>query len=172
MQKAIRTKIERQYTQAVKDFKSGNFTSARKIFDGLVQEFSDLQDEFIPQVMVKVRVHLAMIDAREAPQHPPLKTSEDKLNQAIYHLNAGQYEPAVKLLEKLLAKDFEKAYVHYLIAIAHLRQEDPKATLEHLKKAIKLDGFYKILAYNESDFAPLTDKKEFLDLVRLTDSDS
>jgi hypothetical protein len=111
-----------------------------------------------------------MIEAKESPRTLSLKTNEDKLNQALYDLNADNSDSALKLLDGLLSKNFDKAYVHYLMSLAFLKKDDFKSGLDHLGKAIKLDKFYRILAYNESDFEPWSDKKEFLQLVKISDS--
>lgn len=171
MQKEALVRIEKRYTQAVKDFRSGNFPAAKKVFTSLLKEYSEVRDYFVPAVIAKIRVHLSMIEAKESPQGPPLKTNEDKLNQALYDLNAGSSDSALKMLDGLLSKNYNKAYVHYLMSLAFLKKNDLKSGLDHLGKAIKLDKFYRILAYNESDFEPWSDKKEFLELVKISDSE-
>ena len=95
------------------------------------------------------------------------KTADDHYRVAVFKLNQGQAEEAVKLLEKGLKLNPEEGKIHFLLAQAYFQSGQDEACLEALRKAIQIDKSFRILAQNESAFAPLWEDKKFKLLIRI-----
>ena len=61
----------------------------------------------------------------------------------------------------------EDGKVHYALADLHCLMGQTDVCLEHLKKAIQIDKFFRILAQNETDFEPLWEDKKFKLITRI-----
>ena len=97
-----------------------------------------------------------------------MKTFDDYYQYGVYKINQRKYEEALKLLEKARDMKPKEGKVFYLMADAYCMKSDKEKCLEHLKKAIKLDEHFRILAQNEADFEPLREDKKFKLIIRLT----
>jgi predicted RNA-binding protein len=70
-------------------------------------------------------------------------------------------------LNHLEKNGYKDPYVNYLLSIVYLRKEDINSSMEHLKKAVEKDKFYKIIAHNEPDFDGLVENEAFATIVHL-----
>ena len=107
------------------------------------------------------------LERRPRREALPLKSLEDHLQASVYKINQGDFEGALRTLEKALEFKAEEGRVHYLMADAYMLMNQPEAALENLKKAVQKDKLYSILAQNESDFEPLWEDKKFKLIVKL-----
>ena len=51
--------------------------------------------------------------------------------------------------------------------MVYLKKGDTETCLMYLQKAIKTDGFFKIIAYNEPDFEPMFENDDFTRMVEM-----
>ena len=153
------------YTDAMKEFHKGRFEKASDLLHTVIEKHSS-EREFAD----RAKMYLSVCDAqlKETREVPVPKTYEDFCHSAVYQMNLGRHDEALKLLEKALKLKPEDAVVHYLTAAILARTEKLEEAFEALKKAIQIDKFYKLLAQNEADFAPLWEDKKFRLLTRLT----
>jgi len=151
------------YGEAVKEFKKGRLDKAKELFLAFPEKYNSEKE-----LVDRARVYLKIIEEREKKETISLKTSDDYFFYSVYKINSGDYEEALRTLEKALALGHEEGRVHYLMANAYVRQGKNEEAMEALKKAFQKDKFYKILAQNETDFEPLWEDKKFKLLTRLT----
>jgi tetratricopeptide (TPR) repeat protein len=150
------------YAQAVKDFHKGDFARAAELLEGVIEKFSQE-----PEVVDRARAYLAIALKRQKRDTVPLKGFDDYLRYAAGRINQGDYEGALKLLEKALEFKDQEARVHYLMADAYCRLGQTEAGLDELKKAIQKDKSLAVMAQNEADFSSLWEDKRFKLLTRL-----
>ncbi|HQF99304.1 MAG TPA: tetratricopeptide repeat protein, partial [Candidatus Aminicenantes bacterium] len=98
---------------------------------------------------------------KEPREIPALKTAEDYVSAAVYKMNTGAAEEALKLVEKALKSDPADARLLYLQADLLCRRGRLDESLEALRQAVAGEKAYRILAQNEVDFAPLWEDKRF-----------
>ena len=97
-----------------------------------------------------------------------MKTFDDYYQYSVYKVNQGNYEEALILLEKARTINPKEGKVLYLIADAYCLMNRKEKCLEHLKKAIQMDRYFRILAQNEADFESLKENKKFKLITRMT----
>ncbi len=151
------------YGQATKEFHRGEFAKAVELLEAFVEKYP-LERELVD----RAKIYLSICKAREKKETVHLKTFEDYYNQTVYRINKGEYEGALKLLDKALEMKTEEGKVFYLMADAHCRMGQIDACLENLKKAIQKDKYFRILAQNEPDFEPIWEDKKFKLITRMS----
>lgn len=152
------------YGEAVKEFRKQRYDKTAEMLKSFIEKHlaeRELAD--------RARMYIAICEerAREGKGAVSLKTFDDYFQYGIYKMNAGEFEEAQKLFEKAQKMNPEEGKVYYALADLYCLMDQPDVCLEHLKKAIQTDKFFRILAQNETDFAPLWDDKKFKLITRI-----
>lgn len=155
-------KVLSAYGQAVKELRKGDPGKAAGLFEAFIDKYP-AEKEFVD----RARTYLAIAHKDPKKEASSEKTFEDHCRQGVARINAGDFEGAVKLLEKALALGGDEGLAHYLLADARCLMGETDTAMEHLKKAIHKDRIYSTLAQNEPDFEPLWDDKKFKLIARL-----
>jgi len=164
--KAIATEAERYaktvglFDRGVELFNTRKFEKAQRVFEEIVEKHAE-EKEFLD----RARLYLNLIQRQLRPAEPRLRTFEDFYNQAIYHINLGEYDKALIFLKKAAEKKPGDPSITYFIALAFAGKSDAKASLEHLRNAVRLDPENRVLARNESEFQPMLEDPEFRALL-------
>ena len=158
--------INKDYNQAMEVFKKRDYKKANDLFEKIIEKYKDSESFSVQEYIGKAKVYKSICDSQLNPVKIELKTDEDYLNEGIFNLNKGDFDKAIEYLSKLVNKKDKKAFVNYLLSITYLKKQEISTSLDYLKKTIDEDEFYKILAYNESDFEKLKENEDFLTLVK------
>lgn len=150
------------YGQAVKEFRKGDPQKAAELFDAFIEKYPAEKE-----VVDRARTYLALTRRASKKDMAPPKTFDDHCRQGVARINMGDYEAAVKVLEKALDFKENEGLVHYLLADARCLMGQADAAMDELKKAIQKDKAYSVLAQNEPDFEALWDDKKFKLIARL-----
>ncbi len=151
------------YADAMKEFQKGRSEKAQDLFRVFVEKY-DGEKELVD----RANLYLRIIQDRGKKESISLKTIDDYFYYSVYKINSGDYEGALKLLEKALTLGEEEGRTHYLMANALVHLGKNEEALERLKKAFQEDKFFRIMAQNEMDFEPLWEDKKFKLLTRMT----
>lgn len=158
-------KIAEEFTEAMQVFSKKDYEKAHDAFDGIIEHYKDSEYYSVLEIQTRSKVYKNICHAQLNPVKSVLETTEDYLNEAVFNLNAGNLENARELLEQLEKKDTDMAYVNYLYSLVYLKMEDIPKMLEHMKKAVETDKFFKIVAHNEPDFDDMFDNEEFVSII-------
>jgi len=150
------------YNQAMKAYHKGEYEKASELLKDFLEKFSSEKE-----LVDRVHVYLAISGARKEKEKVQLKTFNDYYEYSVYKINQGDYEEALKLLDKAYEMKPKEGKVLYLMADTYCLMEQAEQCLEHLKKAIQLDKFFGILAQNEGDFELLWEDKKFKLITRM-----
>jgi tetratricopeptide (TPR) repeat protein len=156
-------KMLSNYSKAMKSFHKGDYEKAAELLLDFLDKHPD-EKEFVD----RAQIYIEICKGREVKEKIPLKTFDDYYQYSVYKINQGKYEEALKLLEKARDMNPKEGKVFYLMADAYCLKNDKERCLEHLKKAIQLDEYFRILAENEIDFEPLKEDKKFKLIIRMT----
>ncbi|NIO49854.1 MAG: tetratricopeptide repeat protein [Candidatus Aminicenantes bacterium] len=150
------------YSQAMKSFHKGDYKKA----DELIKAFLDKHGSE-RELVDRARIYLTVSAARQSKEKVLLKTFDDYYQYGVFKTNYGDYEEALKLLEKAREMKPKEGKILYLMADIYCLKGENEKCLEHLKKAIQLDKYFSILARNEKDFEPLWEDKKFKLITRM-----
>jgi tetratricopeptide (TPR) repeat protein len=151
------------YGEAMKEFHKGNLDKAGELLKAFLEKHNTEKE-----LVDRAKIYLQMTQKKGGKETVPLKTIDDYVYFSVFKINSGVPEDALKLLEKALEMKEEEGRVYYLMADAFILMGKTEEAMECLKKAFQKDKFYRILAQNEVDFAPLWDDKKFKLITRLT----
>lgn len=98
-------------------------------------------------------------------------TNEDKIKEAVQHLNEGRLAEARKLLEDLARSHPGNALVHYNLGNVYYLQKQYPEAIEHFKKVVQLDSPLKhpSLLYISKSYRQLGKLKVAFDHIRKLD---
>lgn len=150
------------FQKAVQAFREKDFAQAAKLFQDFIQRY-DEEKEFVD----RAKIYLTICENRLHPPQISLENFEDYYHYSVYLINRGDYEEALVYLKKANQQKPKEAKIYYLMANAYCLQGNYDECLKNLKKAIQLDGFFRVLAQNEKDFEPLWEDKKFKLIVRM-----
>jgi tetratricopeptide (TPR) repeat protein len=151
------------YGEAVKAFRQSKFDKAEEQFTSFMEKYGSERE-----LVDRAKTYLKILKERVGKPQERLtaKSDEDYYLFGVYKMNMGDYEGALKMLEKAREAKPKDARVFYLLAQLACLTSDQETCLEHLKKAVQIDKFYSILAQNEAEFDPIREDKRFKIITR------
>lgn len=162
-------KVLEDFSTAIAFFQKNELNKTDELMSRLIEDHQDSEHDSVQQIITKARSYRAMIQARLKPVKIKLESEEDFINEGVWLLNSGEFTRSLEVLSEVHKKSPKNPYICYLMAIAHLKKENRNGCLDYLKKAVNLDGHYKILAFNEADFHSISEDEEFISLVEIED---
>jgi tetratricopeptide (TPR) repeat protein len=152
------------YSDAMKEFRKEKLEKAAEMLTNFLEKYpteKELTDR------AKIYITICQERAKENKESISLKTAEDYYQHGIYKTNSGEFEEALKSLEKALKMSPDDGKIYYSLANLYCLMGQADPCLENLKKAIQADKFFRILAQNETDFEPLWEDKKFKLITRM-----
>ena len=131
---------KQRYSEALSNFKS--------IVDGYPDEM-----ELLDRIKVYVKICETHLERKPAVPKDP----NDLFYLGVIKANEAEYEEAVGFLDKALQSSPGDEKIHYVLASTLALKGERDRAVEHLQKAIELNGVNKIHARNDPDFEPLRD---------------
>jgi tetratricopeptide (TPR) repeat protein len=150
------------YGQAVKEFRKGDFEKAADAFKSFIEKYPGESE-----IVDRARNYLDIAQRKPKKDLPPQKTFADCCLAAVFKINEGDFDGALKSLEKALEFKENDGRIYYLMADAYCQKGDQDNTLDSLKKAVQKDKIFGIMAQNELDFKPVWEDKKFKLITRL-----
>ncbi|MCI0470079.1 MAG: hypothetical protein L0Y73_00300 [Candidatus Aminicenantes bacterium] len=157
--------ITDEYTAAIDVFVKREYANALAVFEKIIEKYKETEFFSVAEIQTRAKVYRNICRSQIEPISIKLETDEDYINESVFNINAGYYDRAIELLTELENRKYKDLYLNYLFALSYLKKDDVENSLKHLKKCIKKDNYFKIMAYNDVDFSSLLDNKEFRSLV-------
>ena len=143
-----------------------NFEAAMKLFHA--RKFREARTLFVSategperDVADRAKAHIAMCDRRLEKASVNLGTAEDYYNYGVALINSRNLAEARAHLQRALEMAPNADHIHYALAAAHALAGDSARALESLKRAIELEPRNRLIARQDSDFAPLAHQPPF-----------
>jgi tetratricopeptide (TPR) repeat protein len=152
------------YAEAIKEFRREKFDKAVELLRAFVDKHP-VEKELVDRARIYITISEGKLKGKGEPI--ALKTAEDHYQYGVYKINTGEYDEAMKLLEKAAKLDPESGKVSYALADLCCLTGQTEDCLEHLKKAVQIDKSFRVLAQNEPDFEPLWEDKKFKVITRI-----
>jgi tetratricopeptide (TPR) repeat protein len=148
------------YGQAMKAFHKDDLDKTIELLNLFLEKHAKEKE-----LVDRAKMYLSICEGKKVKKTDPLKTFEDHYHHSVYKLNMGDEEEAMKSLEKAAQMKSKEGKIPYLMAVAAIRAGNQEQCLEHLKKAVKLDESFGIMAQNEPDFESIREKEEFKQII-------
>ena len=150
------------YTQAMRSFHKGDYEKAAELLKAFLDKYASEKE-----LVDRAQIYLTICRVEQKKEKIQLKTFDDYYEYSVYRINQGDYEGALKLLEKALDMKPQEGKILYLMADAYCLMGQSEQCLENLKRAIQLDKYFSILAQNEANFESLWEDKKFKLITRM-----
>ena len=144
------------FEQAMKIFHKGDYQKASDLFGAFLEKHNS-ESELVD----RVKMYLKIIDGRLKKDGRTLKTFDDYYLNGVLKANHGEFEDALKLLNKAQSLEPKEGKILYLLSSIYCQMDHPEKCLENLERAVDLDSFFAILAQNEEDFVSLKEDEKF-----------
>lgn len=146
--------LEERFSKALPLLEAGKYTEAAATFEALLPEARE---------QGKLGLARALATSLAAAQERLARQPEDGLPEveAQYCLNRNDPDGAMKILEKALKDQPERAQFHYLKALALAQRSDPEASAAALGKAVELDPAMLFPFHLEPDFNDFRNQASF-----------
>ncbi len=119
-------------------------------------------------ILARARSYIQICDREEANLKKPQITSDQLYSLGVMEHNKANYDAAISYFLQSLDRHPDADYIYYSVAASQAMKGDLANAIENLRKAIELNEDSRIYAKNDSDFSALQTKKEFVDLIGLT----
>ena len=150
------------FADAVKTFRKGNCEKAVELFKAMIEKHASEKE-----LVDRANIYMKICQHIKTKETIPPKSFDDYYENGIFLMNQGNYEEALKHLNKAIEKNPDHARILYFMAAIYQSMGDTDQSIEFLKKSIQKDKYFKILAQNDSDFEALRDDKKFKLLTKL-----
>ncbi len=119
-------------------------------------------------ILARARSYIQICDREEASLKKPQITSDQLYSLGVMVHNKANYDAAISYFLQSLEKHPDADYIYYSVAASQAMKGDLVNAIDNLRRAIELNEDSRIYAKNDSDFSALQAKKEFVDLIGLT----
>jgi len=150
------------YSQAMKPFHKGDYEKAAELLKAFLNKHGSERE-----LVDRAQIYLTVCGEKKSKEKVPMKTFDDYYQYGVLKINQGDYEEALKLLEKAREMRPKEGKILYLMADIYCLKNENEQCFDFLKKAIQLDKYFSILARNERDFESLWEDKKFKLITRM-----
>ena len=157
-ERAAELKQSEQFARASALFRQGKFGMARRVLE-------KVQAGPNSGLGHRAGVYIAICRQRTARKRPRLETVEEHYNAAVRLVNDGEFDEAVRVCNRGLAKDASAAHLHYIKAVAKVLAGQRTGAVAPLKKAISLDPSIRRIARRDPDMASVVRTHPFAKLI-------
>jgi len=151
-------KAYRELEHAVSLLYKEEYDRARSELKGMLEKYAQERE-----MLDRLRMYINVCEARS--HRTPRGEGPDLYLQALVQYNEGEYEEALKILEKAARGDPGDARVTYLTACARLAHGEREEGLGLLREAIRMDTANRYRALNDPDLEEIRTAEDFLDAV-------
>jgi tetratricopeptide (TPR) repeat protein len=162
--------VDRRTVQAIEAFEKGvkavgkrDFERAQAAFDEVIESYPDERDVVERARTYRAVCERSLTEAKRASFKP--KGFEDLVNHGVFLHNRGEFEEALKFLRQAAEIHPRNDHVLYCLAATAARAGDTPAAVKALGSAIAVSSDNRALARGDSDFDPIRDDEEFVELV-------
>jgi Tfp pilus assembly protein PilF len=151
------------FERAAKALGKHEWERARDHLDTLIESHPEQRDLIERARAYRAVCERALSEARKTPFRP--KGFEDLLNHGVFLHNRGEFEEALKVLRQAAEIHPKNEHVLYCLAATAARAGDSATALKALRSAIAVSPANRAQARGDSDFDPIREDEEFIELV-------
>jgi tetratricopeptide (TPR) repeat protein len=140
-----------------------DFKKARTELKALLEAYPGELD-----ILARARSYIQICDREEANLKKQPVSSDQLYALGVMEHNKANYDAAISYFLQSLEKHPNADYVYYSVAASQAMKGDLVQSIENLQKAVELNEDSRIYAKNDADFAALQSRKEFAELVGLS----
>jgi len=151
------------YEKAVRAVGKHDYERARDHLDALISGHAEERELLERARSYRALCERAIAESKRTTFRP--KGFEDLLNHGVYLHNRGEYEEALKVLRQAAEIHPKNEHVLYCLAATAARAGDTAGALKALRSAVAASPASRAQARSDSDFDPIREDEEFIEIV-------
>jgi tetratricopeptide (TPR) repeat protein len=137
------------------------FTVAGDEIDAPAGTFVFVRDPAAKRKAVAREAGTTVLAVGGAPGKAFTPSEWERQAPVLAHFARKEYDQAIEALEELRAESPDDPTVHFNLACAYSLTGKKDQALEHLRRAVEIDGDFRDNAMKDSDLDPIRDDPEF-----------
>lgn len=151
------------FERAAKALGKHEWERARDHLDTLIESHPEQRDLIERARAYRAVCERALSESKKTPFKP--KGFEDLLNHGVFLHNRGEFEEALKVLRQAAEIHPKNEHVLYCLAATAARAGDTSSALKALRSAVAASPANRAQARSDSDFDPIREDEEFIEIV-------
>ena len=151
------------YEKALRAVGKRDYERARDHLDALIAGHAEERELLERARSYRALCERSIAESKRTAFRP--KGFEDLLNHGVYLHNRGEYEEALKALRQAAEIHPKNEHVLYCLAATAARAGDTPSALKALRSAVAASPANRAQAKGDSDFDPIREDEEFIELV-------
>jgi tetratricopeptide (TPR) repeat protein len=119
-------------------------------------------------ILARARSYVQICDREEAAQKKQTISTDQLYALGVLEHNKANYDKAISYFLQSLENHPDADYIYYSVAASMALKGDLAQSLENLRKAVALNEDSRVYAKNDADFSALQAKREFAELVGIS----
>jgi tetratricopeptide (TPR) repeat protein len=152
-----------EYSQAVESLRQGDYGRARELFESVRS-----QTKHEPELCDRAATYTRICERKLAPPPGEPDAGGATYHRAVFLMNAGEIDEALKLLNRALGEDPLAVDVLYVRACAWALKGAAEKAVGDLRQAIAVDPKVRFQAVNDPDFEKIREEPSFIDIIEPT----
>jgi tetratricopeptide (TPR) repeat protein len=144
------------YERGLQALQRRDFAASAAALRNVIERYPDERE-----LLERARLYLKVCERELEPKEPTPKTADEWVYAATVAQNSGDTASATRHLQRALQEDPRHDHAHYMMAAASAQRRDTATALEHLRRAIALNGENRSRARQDADFDSLREEPSF-----------
>jgi Tfp pilus assembly protein PilF len=141
------------YERGLQALQRRDFAASAAALRNVIERYPDERE-----LLERARLYLKVCERELEPKEPSPKTADEWVVAATVAQNSGDAAAATRHLQRALAEDPRHDHAHYMMAVASAQRREIGTALEHLRRAIALNGENRSRARQDADLEALRDE--------------
>ncbi len=156
-------KAVESFGSALETMRKGDYAKAK---EALVQLESSLDSE--PELAERTRSYIRICERRLSPEQAAPHSVADCFERAVFELNNGEWDTAIRLLDQALQQEPNSVSCLYARSAAWALQGKADRAVNDLRQAISMEPSIRFQAVNDTDFERIREEPAFIDIIEPT----
>ena len=144
------------YERGLQALQRRDFAASAEALRNVIERYPDERE-----LLERARLYLKVCERELEPKEPTPKTADEWVYAATVAQNSGDVASALRHLQRALAEDPRHDHANYLMGVASAQRREFGTAIEHLRRAIALNGENRSRARQDADFESLRDEPDF-----------
>ncbi len=158
------------YSKAVESFGSALETMRKGDYDKAKEALLELHGSLVaePELAERIRSYVRICEHRTSPEPATPQSVVDCYERAVFELNNGEWDTAIRLLDQALQQEPNSVNCLYTRAAAWALQGKADRAVSDLRQAISTEPSIRFQAVNDTDFERIREEPAFIDIIEPT----
>ena len=148
------------YERGLQALQRRDFAASAAALRTVIERYPDERE-----LLERARLYLKVCERELEPKEPTPKTADEWVYAATVAQNSGDVASAMRHLQRALTEDPRHDHAHYMMGVASAQRREFPTAIDHLRRAIALNGENRSRARQDADLDGLRDEPSFRALL-------